>query len=68
MKEVTIKVPENQLQFFMELMHQLGLEAQENEVFEVPEFHKEIIRKRLENIKPENLHDWEEVKDKFTFK
>jgi len=66
MKEVKTKVPEKQYGFFKELMEKLGLEISDE--FEVPEHHKEIIRKRLKNLKPENLHDWEEIKDKFTFK
>ena len=68
MKEVTIKVPEEQYRFFMELLQQLGLEATDEETFEVPELHKDIVRNRLKTLNLENLKDWDEVKGKFTFK
>jgi hypothetical protein len=68
MKEVTIKVPEEQYRFFIELLQQLGLETSDEETFEVPEVHKDIVRNRLKNLKVENLKDWDEVKEKFTFK
>jgi hypothetical protein len=43
------------------------LKQEENQMFEVPEWHKEIVRKRLEDYKknPDNVMDWDEVKDNF---
>lgn len=49
------------------------IEQQEQEQFLVPEWHKEIIRKRLEDYKknPENGIDWEvvqkEIEKKYGF-
>lgn len=64
MKEVTIKVQEEKYQFFMELMAQLGF-VETTEDFDVPEFHKSIVRERLNTYKTEEQHSWEDVKDKF---
>ena len=43
------------------------LEKEENEMFDVPEWHKDIVRKRLEDYKknPDNILDWDDVKDGF---
>jgi len=43
------------------------LKQEENEMFEVPEWHKDIVRQRLEDYKknPDNVLDWDEVQDDF---
>lgn len=43
------------------------LEKEENKMFEVPEWHKDIIEQRLKKYKenPDDVMDWDEVKDKF---
>jgi len=43
------------------------LKQEENQMFEVPEWHKDIVRKRLDDYKknPDNVMDWDEVKDNF---
>jgi hypothetical protein len=39
------------------------IEQEEKETFEVPEWHKEIVRQRLKDYRenPDNVLDWEEV-------
>ena len=65
MKEVTLKIPENRLTFFMELVEQLGFEVA-GEV-EISEEHKGIVRDRIKisDQNPERLLDWEQVQDNF---
>lgn len=43
------------------------LKQEENQMLEVPEWHKVIVRKRLDDYKknPDNVMDWDEVKDNF---
>lgn len=43
------------------------LREEENEMFEVPEWHKDIVRQRLEDYKqnPGNVLDWDDVQDNF---
>ena len=65
MKEVTLKVPENRLTFFMELVEQLGFEVAGE--LEISEEHKAIVRDRIKKSdqSPERLLDWEQVQDNF---
>lgn len=65
MKEVTLKVPDKKLSFFMELVKQLGLEVTKES--EISEAHKEIVRERIKLSKenPERVLDWDHVKDNF---
>ena len=65
MKEVTLKVPDTKLSFFMELFRQLGLEVSQE--IEIPEEHKAIVRDRIQKSRqdPERLLDWDKVQDSF---
>ena len=64
MKEVTLKIPDKQLQFFMKLFKQLGLEVKAEEIL-ISEEHKEIVLDRIQNTKEEELLNWDEIKDDF---
>lgn len=65
MKEVILKLPENRLTFFMELVEQLGFEVAGE--LEISEEHKAIVRDRIKKSdqNPERLLDWEQVQDNF---
>jgi len=67
MKEIILKVPEQKVDFVLELIEQLGLEVSIEQI-EIPEEHKTIVRNRIQKsgANPERLHDWEQVKDSFT--
>lgn len=67
MKEIILKVPDHKVDFILELIEQLGLEAS-SEVVEIPEEHKAIVRERIKTSKPEDLVPWEEARKQFTFK
>ncbi len=43
------------------------LEQEESMMFDVPEWHKEIVRQRLKDYRenPKKVLDWEDVKDTF---
>lgn len=68
MREVTLKIPEEKFEFYLELFEQLGLETEFE--YEIPEEHKEIVRERIRNANenPDQLLDWDEIKDDFDFK
>lgn len=66
MREITLKIPEEKFEFYLELFEQLGLETEHE--YEIPEEHKEIVRERIKNETPDQLLDWEEIKDDFDFK
>jgi hypothetical protein len=65
MKEITIKIPEKKLSFFMELVRNLGFEVKKE--VEIPEEHKDIVKKRIKksNDDPSQILNWEDVKDNF---
>ncbi len=67
MREITLKIPEDKLEFYLELFEQLGLETGLDT--EIPEEHKEIVRERIKasNENPDLLLDWDKVKDDFNF-
>ena len=66
MREVTLKIPEEKFEFYMELFGQLGLETELE--YEIPEDHKEIVRERIRNSRSEDLIPWEEARKKLKFK
>ncbi len=65
MREVTLIIPEEKFDFYMELFEKLGLEIQEE--FDIPDEHKEIVRERIRksNENPGLLLNWDDVKDNF---
>lgn len=44
-----------------------GLSEKEEQLIEIPEWHKKVVRERMEKYKknPERLLDWEDVQQKF---
>lgn len=68
MKQVTLNIPETKFNFFMELIKQLGIEA-DIKGYHIPEEHKNEVRKRIEASEknPERLQDWDDVKNDFKF-
>lgn len=66
MKEVTLKIPDNKYQFFMELVRNLGFEKADE--LDIPEEHKSIVRERIKNSKPEDLIPWQEARKQLRFK
>jgi hypothetical protein len=60
MKEVTLKIPEGKLQFFLELVQYLGFEVAQNQ--DIPEAHQHLVHERLATVQEENLIPWEKAK------
>ena len=67
MKEVIIKIPDTRLQFFLELMQQLGFEVSQK--YDIPEEHIAIVMDRIEksDTDPDRLENWAEVKRSLKF-
>ncbi len=65
MKEITIKIPDDKLQFFMQLMKELDFEVFYN--YDIPEEHMNIVRERIakSDLDPDRLQDWDKIKDQF---
>lgn len=65
MKHINLAIPDHKLQFFTELMNNLGFIKQQDynsAAFTISEEHKQLILKRIENSSPEKMTDWEEFK------
>jgi len=61
MKQIILNIPDNNYEFFMELMKKLDFEYTDQES-EIPEEIKKMVLERKKNSKRENLLTWEEVK------
>lgn len=69
MREITLKVPDDKLPFFMQLMKELNINVSETtDDIEIPEEHKAIVMERIKNSRPEELIPWEEARKKLRFK
>jgi molybdopterin-biosynthesis enzyme MoeA-like protein len=66
MKQITIKLPNEQLAFFKQLVEKLGFEIEQDVI--IPDSHKAIVRDRIEKSKPEDLVSWKEARKKLVFK
>ena len=66
MKEIILKVPDQKVEFVMELVKQLGLEVETEDVV-IPEDHKAIVRERISksNENPDRLLNWNDVESEF---
>lgn len=66
MREVTLRVPDQSFDFFIELSKQLGFEAVEETA--IPKSHQEIVKGRIRSAQPEQMSSWKEARQRFTFK
>jgi hypothetical protein len=65
MKEITLKIPNTKLRFFMELIDQLGLEVTNDDDLTISKEHQDIVLDRIQNTKEEDLLNWDDIKDDF---
>ena len=65
--KITLDIPENKYQFFLELVKSLNFIKVDENDFVVPEWQKKIVRDRIKDTKPEEYLSWDEVEDKFKF-
>ncbi len=69
MQQFTISISEDRVSMFLELMKSLNFVKKVERVddYQIPEEHKEKVRKRMEksNNNPDILLDWDKVKDDF---
>lgn len=63
MKEITLRISEKKLHFFMELMDQLGFEVVKEETT-VPEWQQEFVKQSKQEIEDgiAELSDWESIR------
>jgi hypothetical protein len=64
MNEITLQIPNSKLNFFLELVKNLGLNVKSKQL-DIPEEHQKIVVDRIKNTKDEDLLAWEEVQNDF---
>jgi len=68
MANFNISIPDQKIEFFKELMDNLGFaQIEPMDEFDIPEHHKKILDQRLKNYEenPESYRDWEDVIKEF---
>jgi len=66
MKQITLSIPEEKYEFFVELIHNLDFVSINN--FDIPEEHKNLVLERKRTSTPESLKDWDDIKHQFKIK
>jgi hypothetical protein len=66
MKQITIKLPNEQLVFFKQLVEKLGFSIEEEQ--NIPEEHKSLVRERIKKSKLEELIPWKVARKQLHFK
>lgn len=68
MKQFTITVSDDKVDFFVELMESITFvkEVKEEKGFEVPEEHKSLVRERIMKYEnsPDSYLEWDEIEEK----
>lgn len=67
MAEIFVKVPDNQVLFVLDLLKKLGYAVANDQDFEVPDWHKDIIRQRVKKTSKDNFVDLKTVKKSVRF-
>lgn len=62
---ITLDIPDNKYQFFLELIRNLGFDKPIE--LDIPEEQQAIVRERIQKSEqnPDRLLDWEQVQDNF---
>ena len=67
MKQVILNIPDNNFEFFMELMKKLNFITSDQEETQVPEDVKKMVMERKRTFKREDALTWEEVQKKLKY-
>lgn len=64
MTEITLKIPDAKVSFFMELVQNLGFDFSILSD-EIPEEHKQLVRDRINTVKKEDYISWDVARKQF---
>ncbi len=68
MKQFTIRIPDNKVDLFVELMKSISFvkSIEEDKIAEIPEEHKSVVRERVQKYgnSSESYLEWNEIEDK----
>jgi myosin-crossreactive antigen len=63
MKQITLSIPEDKYEFFIELLNSIDFVSIDN--FSIPDEHKKFVRERKQTATSESIKNWDEVKHQF---
>lgn len=61
MNRVVVNVPDEKMQAFEEAMLKLGIQKRQEQDYEIPEEHKNLVRRIIATTKPEDYRPWGEA-------
>jgi len=68
MKQFTVRIPDNKVDLFVELMRSISFvkSIEEDKVADIPEEHKSMVRERIQKYRnsKESYLDWDGVEEK----
>lgn len=67
MREIVLHVPDDRSAFIMELLAQLGFERTQDDADAPALVVQELVLNRRSQLKREELLNWEEIENSFTF-
>jgi hypothetical protein len=68
MQQVTLNIPDQQMEFFLQLVNKLGFEMNKLNEFDIPEEHKTIVRERIRTADSREQLSWKEARKQLKFK
>ena len=68
MQQVTLNIPDQQMEFFLQLVNKLGFEMNKLNEFDIPEEHKTIVRERIKTSESREQLSWKEARKQLKFK
>lgn len=63
MKQYTIAIPDDKDAFFREFMRMAGIQIIDADDTDIPQWHIDLVKKRVASATDENMLDWDEVKN-----
>jgi uncharacterized protein YlbG (UPF0298 family) len=68
MKQFTIRIPDNKVDLFVELMRSISFvkSIEEDKIADIPKEHKSVVRERIQKYgnSPESYLEWDEIEEK----
>lgn len=68
MKQFTIRIPDNKVDLFVELMKSISFvkSIEEDIITDIPEKHKSVVRERIQKYgdKTDNYIEWDKIEEK----
>ncbi len=68
MLQVTLNIPNQQMEYLLQLVNKLGFEMNQLNELDIPEEHKTIVRERIKSADSREQLSWKEARKQLKFK